>query len=148
MRRILVRAVFSCLLAALAFATSAQQMKIRSRGAAAEWANDEAQLAVALSETLHLPKDGRAQIVLFRTSTSPGDDVSLNADGKPLGELPAGHYLPVSSTAGTHVFGTDTTALTLHVDAGKTYFVQIVRDRAGRPHLLRSTATKFQRVAK
>lgn len=148
MRRILVRVVSPCLLVALAFAVPAQQLKIRSMGTAAEAAKDEAELAVALSETLHLPKDGKAQVVLFRTSKSPGEDVSLSADGKPLGVLPAGHYLPVSSTAGTHVFGTDTTALTLGVNAGKTYFVKVVRDKTGRPRLLRSSATKFQRIVK
>lgn len=148
MRRILVRVVLPCLLGVLAFAVSAQELKIRSRGAAAEWANDEAQLAVALSENLRLPKDGRAQVVLFRSARSPGEDIAVIADGKPLGELPPGHYLPASSTAGTHVFGTETTAVTLNVMAGKTYFVQVVRDRAGRPRLLRSTATQFQRVAK
>lgn len=148
MRRILVRVMFPCLLLALASATSAQQLRIESKGQAAEGAEQAAKLAVALSETLGLPKNGKAQVVLFRTPKSPGDDISLSGDGKPLGELPAGHYLPVSSTAGTHVFGTDTTALTLNVDAGKTYFVQVTRDRTGRPHLLRSTATSFQRVVK
>lgn len=148
MHRIVARVVLPCLLAALAFAASAQEMKIRTRGTAAEWAKDEARLAVALSETLHLPKDGRAQVVLFRTSKSPGEDIGLSVDGKPLGELPPGHYLPASSTAGAHVFGTGTTTLTLNVTAGKTYFVQVIRDHAGRPQLLRSTATQFQRVAR
>lgn len=148
MHRILIRVVFPCLLGALALAASAQQLKIESKGQAAEGAEQDAKLAVALSETLNLPKDGKAQVVLFRTPKSPGEDVSLSADGKPLGELPAGHYLPVSSTAGTHVFGTDTTALTLNVDAGKTYFVQVIHDKTGRPKLLRSNATRFQRVVK
>lgn len=148
MLRILVRAVFPCLLVALASAASAQQLKIESKGQAAEGAEHDAKLAVALSQTLGLPKNGEAQVVLFRTSKSPGEDIGLIADGMPLGALPPGHYLPASSTAGTHVFGTETTALTLNVKAGQTYFVQVIRDRTGRPRLLRSTATQFQRVAK
>ncbi len=148
MHRILVRVVLPCLLGALAFSASAQQLKIESKGQAAEGAEQDAKLAVALSETLHLPKDGRAQIVLFRTSKSPGEDISLSVDGKPLGELPSGMYLSASSEPGAHAYATEAGALTLDVAAGKTYFVQIIRDKAGRPKLLRSSATQFQRVAK
>lgn len=148
MRWILVRVGLPCLLGALAFTASAQQLKIESKGQAAEEVERDAALAVALTETLGLPKDDRAQVVLFRGSKSPGEGIGLVADGKPLGELPPGHYLPVSSTAGTHVFGTDTTAVTLNVAAGKTYFMQVARDRTGRPRLLRSTAAQFQRIAK
>lgn len=148
MHRILFRVALPCLLGALVFAASAQQLKIESKGQAAEGAEHDAKLAVALSETLRLPKDGKAQVVLFRTAKSPGEDISLSADGMSLGELPAGMYLAASSEPGAHAYATEAGALTLDVAAGKTYFVQAIRDKAGRPQLLRSSATQFQRVVK
>jgi hypothetical protein len=92
---------------------------------------------------------GKGQVVFFRSSKSPGAALDIHADGDAVGDLPAGMYFAVPATAGTHAYATGNAGpLSVAVTADKTYYVQVIRDRAGRPQLLRSTATKFQRATR
>ena len=148
MKTILFRSVLSCALLTLCLTAAAQSMKIESQGQAAVDAEKDAMIAVAMSKAVGLPADGKGQVVFFRSSKSPGAELELDADGEALGELPAGMYFAVPASAGAHTFAAgDAGVLSMNVAAGNTYYVQVIRDRTGRPQLLRSTATKFQRIA-
>ena len=147
MKSILIRSALSCALLAVALSASAQQMKIESQGQAAIEAQKEALVAMSMSKAIGQPMPGKGQVVFFRSSKSPGTALDIHADGTVVGDLPAGMYFAVPATPGTHVFATaDAGPLSVAVSKDKTYFVQAIRDRAGRPQLLRSTAVKFERA--
>jgi hypothetical protein len=147
MKTVLFRSALSCTLMAVALSASAQQMKIESQGEAAVEAQKEALVAMSMSKAIGLPVAGKGQVVFFRSSRSPGAPLDIHADGKEVGELPAGMYFAVPATPGTHAYASGSAGpLSVAVSKDKTYFVQVIRDRAGRPQLLRSTAVKFQRA--
>ena len=149
MKTVLLRSALSCTLLAVALSASAQQMKIESQGEAAVEAQKEALVAMSMSKAIGLPVAGKGQVVFFRSSKSPGGALDIQADGEAVGDLPAGMYFAVPASAGTHAYATgDAGPLSMSVNADKTYFVQVIRNRAGRPQLLRSTATKFQRATR
>src|SRR5688572_17726782 len=149
MKTVLSRCALWCALLAVALSTSAQQMKIESQGEAAVEAQKEALVAMSMSKAIGLPVAGKGQVVFFRASTSPGAALDIHADGDVVGDLPSGMYFAVPATAGTHAYATGNAGpLSVKVTADKTYFVQAIRDRAGRPQLLRSNATKFQRATR
>lgn len=149
MKVVLLRSALSCTLLAMTLSASAQQLKIESQGEAAIEAQKEALVAMSMSKAIGLPVAGKGQVVFFRTSKSPGAALDIDADGEAVGDLPAGMYFAVPATAGTHAYATGNAApLSVAVNADKTYYVQVIRNRAGRPQLLRSTATKFQRATR
>ena len=149
MKAALLRSALSCTLLAVALSASAQQMKIESQGEAAVEAQKEALVAMSMSKAIGLPVAGKGQVVFFRSSKSPGAPLDIQADGEAVGDLPAGMYFAVPATAGTHAYATGNAGpLSVAVTADKTYFVQVIRNRAGHPQLLRSTATKFQRATR
>lgn len=148
MNAVLFRSAMACALLALCLPANAQQMKVESQGQAAVNAEKDALIAVAMSKAVGPPAAGQGQVVFFRSSKSPGAALEVDADGKAMGELPAGTYFAVPASAGTHAYASgDTGSLSMNVTAGRTYYVQVIRNRAGQPQLLRSTATKFQRIA-
>ena len=147
MKTVLFRSVLSCALLTMWLPATSQTLKVESQGQAAVDAENDRIIAVAMSKAVGLPVAGKGQIVFFRTSKSPGAAVEVDADGEALGELPAGMYFAVPASAGTHAYTSgDVGSLSMNVTAGSTYYVQVIRNRAGRPQLLRSTATKFQRA--
>lgn len=149
MKAVLLRSALACTLLAVALSASAQQMKIESQGEAAVEAQKEALVAMSMSKAIGLPVAGKGQVVFFRSSRSPGAALDIHADGEAVGELPAGMYFAVPATAGTHAYATGNAGpLSVAVTTDKTYFVQVIRNRAGHPQLLRSTATRFQRAAR
>lgn len=149
MKAVLFRSALSCTLLAVALSASAQQMKVESQGEAAVEAQKEALVAMSMSKAIGLPMAGKGQVVFFRSSRSPGAALDIHADGEAVGDLPPGMYFAVPATAGTHAYATGNAGpLSVAVSADKTYYVQVIRNRAGRPQLLRSTATKFQRATR
>lgn len=147
MKTVLFRSVLSCALLTLCLSAAAQSMKIESQGQAAADAEKDRIIAVAMSKAVGLPAAGEGQVVFFRAPKSPGAAVEVDADGEAMGELPAGMYFAAPASAGTHAYATgDAGSLSMNVTAGQTYYVQVIRNRAGQPQLLRSTATKFQRA--
>lgn len=140
------RCVIVFALLALSSVAGAQQLKIESRGQAEEDAQKEAVTAAAMSKAVGMPMAGHAQVVFFRSSKSPGEAIDVVADGSSAGEVPAGMYLAMAATPGTHDFGPG--ALSLKLSAGETRYVQVIRNRAGQPQVLRSTASNFQKVAR
>lgn len=150
MKTVLSRSALSCVLLAVALSASAQQLKIESQGEAAVEAQKEALVAMSMSKAIGLPVAGKGQVVFFRSSKSPGAALDIHADGEVVGDLPAGMYFAVPASTGTHAYATGNAGgpLSMSVSKDKTYFVQVIRDRAGRPQLLRSTATKFQRATR
>ena len=149
MKAFVFRSAMSCGLLAVALSASAQQMKIESQGEAAVEAQKEALVAMSMSKAIGLPVAGKGQVVFFRSSKSPGAALDIHADGEVVGDLPAGMYFAVPATAGTHAYATGNAGpLSVAVTKDKTYYVQVIRDRAGRPQLLRSTAVKFERATR
>lgn len=147
MKAVLFRSVLPCVLLVLGLPAAAQSLKVESQGQAAADAEKNRIIAVAMSKAVGLPTAGKGQVVFFRAGRSPGAAVEVDADGEALGELPAGMYFAVPASAGTHAYTSgDAGSLSMSVTAGSTYYVQVIRNRAGRPQLLRSTATKFQRA--
>lgn len=147
MKTVPFRSALTCTVLLVALSASAQQMQIESQGEAAIQAQKEALVAMSMSKAIGLPMAGKGQVVFFRSARSPGAPLDIHADGDVVGDLPAGMYFAVPATPGTHAYATGNAGpLSVAVTKDKTYFVQVIRDRAGRPHLLRSTAVKFQRA--
>ena len=147
--KVLLRTALPCALLAVALSASAQQMKIESQGEAAMEAEKQALVAMSMSKAIGLPVAGKGQVVFFRSSRSPGAALDIHADGKAVGELPAGMYFAMPAAPGTHAYSTGGAGpLSVAVVKDKTHYVQVIRDRAGHPQLLRSTAVKFQRATR
>src|SRR4249919_3183856 len=89
----------------LSFAAGAQQLKIESRGQAEEGAQKETATAAVITKSIGLPDAGKAQVVFFRSSKSPGEVIDVAADGASAGEVPAGMYLAVATSPCTHGYG-------------------------------------------
>lgn len=133
----------------VALSTSAQQVKVESQGEAEVTTQKEALVAMSMAKAIGLPVAGKGQVVFFRSAKSPGAALDVHVDGRAVGELPPGMYFAVPAAAGTHAYAAGSAnPLSIGVSADKTYYVQVIRDRAGRPQLLRSNATKFQRATR
>jgi hypothetical protein len=150
MKAVLFRSALSCALSIVALSASAQQMKVESQGEAAVEAQKEALVAMSMSKAIGLPAPGKGQVVFFRSSTSPGAALDIHADGAVVGDLPAGMYF-----AGTRRLPARTrmpppmrARCRWRSPPTRTYFVQVIRNGAGRPQMLHSTATKFQRATR
>jgi len=149
MKTVLFRSALSCALSIVALSASAQQMKVESQGEAAVEAQKEALVAMSMSKAIGLPAPGKGQVVFFRSAKSPGAALDIHADGAVVGDLPAGMYFAVPASAGTHSYATGNAGpMSVAVTADRTYFVQVIRDRAGHPQMLRSTAVKFERATR
>lgn len=130
----------------LSLNAGAQQIKIEMHGAAATELDRRTAVAAAMDKEVGYPAAGMGQVVFFRSSKSPGDSIAVVADGASAGAVDSGTYLAVSASPGVHTY--DPSALPINIKAGETKYVQIVRNRAGNPQLLRSTALKFQSAAR
>lgn len=149
MKTIRFRSALPGALLAVVLSTSAQQMKVESQGEAEVATQKEALVAMSMAKAIGQPEAGKGQVVFFRSSKSPGAALGVHADGEAIGELPPGMYFAVPATAGTHAYATGSgSPLSVAVSKDKTYYVQVIRDRAGRPQLLRSNATKFERATR
>lgn len=150
MRAVLLRSAMTCLLSAVCLAAGAQQVKIESQGQAAVESEAITLKAIAMARALGPPPAGKGQVVFFRSAKSPGTAPEVQENGVAVGELPAGMYLVALAAPGTHAYrvaGGASTA-TISVAAGKTHYVQVIRNRSGHAQLLRSNAGAFQRAAK
>ena len=149
MRKTLIRKLL--LSAALSFCVlpaMAQKLTIESQGQAEVQAKAQALSAKAVAKAIGEAPAGAGQVVFFRAATSPGATIGVRDAGMPLIDLDPGMYFVAQVTPGTHGFDAGGTALGLDVGAGKTRYVQVIRDRAGQPKLRPSNATAFQRAAR
>lgn len=149
MKAMLFRSAMSCALLTLCLCANAQQMKIESQGEAATEAEMQRLNAVALVKELGQPPRGQGQVVFFRSAKSPGAAPDVLENGTALGELPSGMYFVALVEPGAHSYGVDIGGNTVvDVMPGKTYYMQVIRNRSGRAQLLRSNAAAFQRASK
>jgi hypothetical protein len=143
----IVRGAASCALLALSLAAVAQQAKFEIQGNAATESRKNDAIARAITEEIGAPPAGKGQVVFFRTARSPGSAIPVSGDGMAVGELPAGMYFATPAVAGTHAYSPgDGGGLSVQVRTGQTHYVQVIRNRAGQPKLVRTTATMFQRA--
>ena len=78
---------------------------------------------------------GKAQVVFFRSASSPGDPVGVRdaAGGLSLIDLEPGMYFVSATTPGTRAYATaDTGPFSMDLDAGRTYYVQVIRKQRWR----------------
>lgn len=139
------------LIAALACAlpAAAQKLTIESQGQAEVEAKAQALSAKAIAEAMGEAPAGKGQIVFFRAPTSPGAAIMVEEGDAQLVELEPGMYFVAIVAPGMHHFDAAGPAtLGLEADEGKTYYVQVIRNRAGQPQLRRSSAASFQRAAR
>ena len=137
----------SCLLASVPFAASAQKVTVQNQGQASLDAEKTRVVAKAITNSVGEPMRGGGQVILFRADNSPGEAIEVSADGHALGGLSPGMYFDVDASGGTHAYAAEGAPLAVEVGAGKTHYVQVIRNRAGNAQLRAVTADKFQRVA-
>ena len=150
-----MRRIQSCsaLFALMLFASlplAAQKVKIENQGEAATTVEARELKSAAVEDAIGPPPAGRAQIVFYRSSTSPGNAVTVRdaAGSEPLIMLDPGMYYVAVASPGTRSYATaDTGPFPMDIDAGRTYYVQAIRNKGGDTQLLRSSADKFQRAA-
>ena len=138
------------LFVAIAMPAFAQKVKIENRGQAAEDVAAHELTALAIEKDIGKAPAGKAQVVFFRSASSPGDPVGVRdaAGGLSLVDLEPGMYFVSATTPGTRAYATaDTGPFSMDLDAGRTYYMQVIRKRGGAAQLLRSSAEKFARAA-
>jgi hypothetical protein len=143
--------MFAALVLAAALPAFAQKVTIENQGQAAEDQKARALTAEAVENEVGKAPSGRAQVVFFRSSKSPGEPVAIRdaAGGMSLIDLDPGMYFVAVSTPGTHAYATaDTGPFTMDLDAGRTYYVQAIRNKKGATQLIRSSSDKFARAAR
>lgn len=141
--------------AVLAFAAAtmpafAQKVVIENQGEASKAATSHVLTAEAVEKDIGKAPSGRAQVVFFRSAKSPGENVAVRdaAGGVPLIELEPGTYFIATATPGSHAYATpDKGPFSMDLDAGRTYYVQAIRNKDGGTQLIRSSADKFARAA-
>ena len=133
-------------LCSISLSASAQKVKIESQGQAEQQAQKAAAIARSMEQSVGAPAAGMGQVVFYRSSKSPGEAIGLTADGTYAGDLGAGMYLVLPATPGMHPYGPGELPIT--VGTGETKYVQVIRNRAGMPQLLASSAAKFQATAR
>ncbi len=96
------------------------------------------------------PKPGQAQVIFFRPkSVSFSEKCQVRERGVMLGRVGNGHYFILNVTPGTHQYATKVitdNAISLSVEAGKTYFVKCKIGEGvsiGRPILYSSDRAAF-----
>jgi hypothetical protein len=142
-------ALFALLLAA-SLPVAAQKVSIENQGEASKQATAQVLTAEAVENAVGKAPAGRAQVVFFRSSKSPGDAVSVRdaAGGLALIELDPGMYYIASAIPGPRSYATaDMGPFPLDLEPGRTYYVQAIRNKNGRTQLLLSSADKFARAA-
>src|SRR5262245_33918841 len=101
------------ILAILVFAAAttpafAQKVVIERQGEASKAATSHVLTAEAVEKYIGKPPSGRAQVVFFRSSKSPGENVAVRdaAGGQPLIELEPGTYFIATTMPGSHAYAT------------------------------------------
>ena len=149
MRSNLSRSALLAVLVALSLPVAAQKVKIENQGEASVGAEARALTAQAVEQAVGKAPDGKSQIVFFRSAKSPGAAITVNENADPRVELDPGMYFVVATTPGAHAYSTaDGGSFDAKLDTGKTYYVQVIRNKAGHAQLLHSSADKFQRAAR
>ena len=150
MKSLPFRGPMVALLFALALPAFAQKVKIENQGQASETVAARALTAEAIEAEIGKAPAGRAQVVFFRSSKSPGNPVSIReaAGGVSMIDLDPGMYFVAVTVPGTKAYATaDTGPFSMDLDAGRTYYVQAIRNKSGQQQLIRSSAEKMQRAA-
>ncbi|KGQ18282.1 hypothetical protein LF41_1637 [Lysobacter dokdonensis DS-58] len=145
-----IKAVAVLLLAFAATPAFAQKIKIENQGQAAVDASARQMTAEAVEKDIGKAPSGKAQVVFFRSSSSPGDAVAVRdaAGGMSMIDLDPGMYFVSTAAPGTHAYATaDTGPFSMDLDAGRTYYVQAIRTKKGTTQLIRSSSEKFARAA-
>ena len=145
-----VKFIAVLVLAAAALPAFAQKVTIENQGQAAQDVKSRELTAEAVEKDIGKPLPGRAQVVFFRSSSSPGESVAVRdaAGGMSMIDLEPGTYFVSAVTPGTHAYATaDTGPFSMDLDAGRTYYVQAIRNKKGATQLIRSNADKFARAA-
>ena len=148
MRSILSRSALLAMLVALSLPVAAQKVKIENQGEASVGAEAQALTAEAVEKAVGKAPEGKSQVVFFRSAKSPGESITVNENTEARVELDPGMYYVVATTPGAHAYATDGGNFDLKTDTGKTYYVQVIRNQAGRAQLRASSADKFQRAAR
>jgi hypothetical protein len=146
----IMKCIAVLLFAAIAMPAFAQKVKIENRGQAAEDVAAHELTMAAIEKDIGKAPAGKAQVVFFRSASSPGDPVGVRdaAGGLSLVDLEPGMYFVSATTPGTRAYATaDTGPFSMDLDAGRTYYVQVIRKKGGAAQLLRSSAEKFARAA-
>ena len=148
MRNIVIRSVVLSALCLGVLPAMAQKLTIESQGEAEIVARAQALNASAIAKAIGEAPAGKGQVVFFRAATSPGAGIGVEEGDSALIELDPGMYFVIQADPGTHGFDAgDAGNLDVPVAAGQTQYVQVIRNRAGQPRLLKSSAAKFQRAA-
>lgn len=145
-----LRGALVALLFAAALPAFAQKVTVENQGQASENVTQRALTAEALESEIGKAPAGRAQVVFFRSSKSPGNPVVIREAAGSLSiiDLDPGMYFVTAVMPGTHAYATsDTGPFTMDLDAGRTYYVQAIRNKNGDTQLIRSSADKFSRAA-
>ena len=146
----LVKCIAVLVFAAAAMPAFAQKVKIENQGQAAVDVAAHELTVAAIEKDIGKAPAGKSQVVFFRSASSPGDPVGVRdaAGGLSLIDLEPGMYFVSTTMPGTRAYATaDTGPFSMDLDAGRTYYVQVIRKKGGAAQLLRSTAEKFARVA-
>jgi hypothetical protein len=139
------------MLFAASLPAAAQNVTMEREGEAFKTATAQMLTAEAVESAIGKAPPGRAQVVFFRSSSSPGDPVAVRdaAGGEPLITLDPGMYFVSTAATGPHSYATtDIGPFPIDLQAGRTYYVQAIRNSKGQTQLLLSNATKFARAAK
>ena len=148
MRSILIRSLVLSAFCLGASPAIAQKMTVESQGQAEIVARAQTLDAKAVAKAIGAVPAGKGQIVFFRAATSPGAGIGVEEGDTSLIALDPGMYFVAQVAPGSHSFDAgDANTLDLAVDAGQTQYVQVIRNRAGEPRLLKSSAARFQRAA-
>ncbi len=135
--------------AAAALPAFAQKVKIENQGQAAVDEAAHELNAAAVEQDIGKAPAGKAQVVFFRSATSPGDPIGVRdaAGGMSLIDIEPGMYFKSTPPPGPRAYATaDTGPFSMDLDAGRTYYVQVIRKRGGAAQLIRSSAEKFMRA--
>ena len=151
MSRFRCRVAMCALLLAVALPAAAQKVRVENQGQAAHNVEAMAITKQAVEESVGKAPAGKAQVVFYRSSSSPGAPVAVRdaAAGEAMIDLDPGMYFVSVVTPGARSFATsDVGPFPMDLEPGRTYYVQAIRNRKGQSQLLRSSADKFARAAK
>jgi hypothetical protein len=139
------------LLLAVSLPLAAQKVKIESQGEAFTKVEAKELTAAAVEDAIGKAPSGKAQVVFYRSTSSPGSPVAVRdaAGSQSLIDLDPGMYFVAITAPGSHAYATsDTGPFPMDLEPGRTYYVQAIRNKKGQAQLLRSSAEKFQRAAR
>ncbi|MGO4552440.1 hypothetical protein AB4059_15235 [Lysobacter sp. 2RAF19] len=145
----ITQCVIALVFAMVALPAFAQKVKIENQGQAAVDVAAHELNEQAVEQDVGKAPAGKAQVIFFRSSSSPGDPIGVRdaAGGVSLIDLEPGMYFVSTAAPGTRAYATaDTGPFSMDLDAGRTYYVQVIRKRGGAAQLIRSSAEKFMRA--